>query len=200
MDKESGSGQSTGHRMNRTWSFPMRLLTGVLLLMTANLAAADSELLNYDFRRLASDEVVNIGDAYEGKVLLVVNTASKCGNTPQYDGLEKLNEQYGEDGLVVLGFPSNDFMGQEPGTEEEIQDFCRLTYGVKFPMFEKVTVKEGDAHPFYAQLAAAAGTYPTWNFHKYLIGRDGKLIAEFSPRTQPSDKKLVGEIEKALKM
>jgi len=178
----------------------MRLLTGVLLLMTANLAAADSELLNYDFRRLASDEVVNIGDAYEGKVLLVVNTASKCGNTPQYDGLEKLNEQYGEDGLVVLGFPSNDFMGQEPGTEEEIQDFCRLTYGVKFPMFEKVTVKEGDAHPFYAQLAAAAGTYPTWNFHKYLIGRDGKLIAEFSPRTQPSDKKLVGEIEKALKM
>jgi len=178
----------------------MRLLTGVLLLMTANLAAADSELLDYDFRRLASDEVVNIGDAYEGKVLLVVNTASKCGNTPQYDGLEKLNEQYGEDGLVVLGFPSNDFMGQEPGTEEEIQDFCRLTYGVKFPMFEKVTVKEGDAHPFYAQLAAAAGTYPTWNFHKYLIGRDGKLIAEFSPRTQPSDKKLVGEIEKALKM
>jgi len=178
----------------------MRLLTGVLLLMTANLAAADSELLDYDFRRLASDEVVNIGDAYEGKVLLVVNTASKCGNTPQYDGLEKLNEQYGEDGLVVLGFPSNDFMGQEPGTEEEIQDFCRLTYGVRFPMFEKVTVKEGDAHPFYAELAAAAGTYPTWNFHKYLIGRDGKLIAEFSPRTQPSDKKLVGEIEKALKM
>jgi glutathione peroxidase len=178
----------------------MRLLTGVLLLMTANLAAADSELLDYDFRRLASDEVVNIGDAYEGKVLLVVNTASKCGNTPQYDGLEKLNEEYGEDGLVVLGFPSNDFMGQEPGTEEEIQDFCRLTYGVRFPMFEKVTVKEGDAHPFYAELAAAAGTYPTWNFHKYLIGRDGKLIAEFSPRTQPSDDKLVAEIKKALKM
>ena len=178
----------------------MRLLTGVVLLMTANLAAADSELLDYDFRRLASDEVVNIGDAYEGKVLLVVNTASKCGNTPQYDGLEKLNEEYGEDGLVVLGFPSNDFMGQEPGTEEEIQDFCRLTYGVRFPMFEKVTVKEGDAHPFYAELAAAAGTYPTWNFHKYLIGRDGKLIAEFSPRTQPSDDKLVAEIKKALKM
>ena len=178
----------------------MRLLTGVLLLMTANLAAADSELLDYDFRRLASDEVVNIGDAYEGKVLLVVNTASKCGNTPQYDGLEKLNEQYGEDGLVVLGFPSNDFMGQEPGTEEEIQDFCRLTYGVRFPMFEKVTVKGSDAHPFYAELAAAAGTYPTWNFHKYLIGRDGKLIAEFSPRTQPSDEKLVAQIEQALKM
>ena len=178
----------------------MRFLTGVLLLMTASMAGADGELLDHDFRRLASDDVVNIGDAYEGKVLLVVNTASKCGNTPQYDGLEKLNEQYGEEGLVVLGFPSNDFMGQEPGTEEDIQEFCRLTYGVKFPMFEKTAVKEGKAHPFYAQLAAASGTYPTWNFHKYLIGRDGNLITEFSPRTKPYDDKLVAEIEKALKM
>lgn len=178
----------------------MRLLTGVLLLMTASMAAADSKLLDHDFRRLASDESVNLASAYEGKVLLVVNTASKCGNTPQYDGLEKLYQQYGEDGLVVLGFPSNDFMGQEPGTEEEIQDFCRLTYGVKFPMFEKVTVKENGAHPFYAQLASVAGTYPTWNFHKYLIGRDGNLIAEFSPRTKPYDDKLVAEIESALKM
>ena len=178
----------------------MRFLTGVLLLMSATIAAADSELLDHDFRRLASDEVVNLGEAFEGKVLLVVNTASKCGNTPQYDGLEKLYDQYGEDGLVVLGFPSNDFLGQEPGTEEEIQDFCRLTYGVRFPMFEKTSVKEGEAHAFYTQLAAAAGTYPTWNFHKYLIGRDGKLIAEFSPRTKPYDDKLVAEIETALKM
>ena len=178
----------------------MRFLTGALLLMTASMAAADSELLDHDFRRLASDEVVNIGDAYEGKVLLIVNTASKCGNTPQYDGLEKLYDQYGEDGLVVLGFPSNDFMGQEPGTEEEIQEFCRLTYGVRFPMFEKTTVKEGKAHPFFSQLAAAAGTYPTWNFHKYLVGRDGQLITEFSPRTKPYDDKVIGEIEKALKM
>jgi len=176
----------------------MRLLTGVLLLMTANLAAADSELLDYDFRRLASDEVVNIGDAYEGKVLLVVNTASKCGTTPQYDGLEQLYTEYGDRGLVVLGFPSNDFLGQEPGTEEQIQEFCRLTYKVRFPMFEKVTVKEGGAHPFFAGLAAAAGTYPTWNFHKYLIGRDGRLIAEFSPRTQPYDDELVASIEGAL--
>ena len=178
----------------------MRFLTGALLLMTASIAAADSELLDHDFRRLASDEVVNIGDAYEGKVLLIVNTASKCGNTPQYDGLEKLYDQYGEDGLVVLGFPSNDFLGQEPGTEEEIQDFCRLTYGVRFPMFEKTTVKEGKAHPFFSQLAAQAGTYPTWNFHKYLVGRDGQLITEFSPRTKPYDDKVIGEIEKALKM
>jgi glutathione peroxidase len=179
----------------------MRLLTGALLLMTATLTtAADDTLLDHDFRRLASDDIVNLGENYGGKVLLIVNTASKCGNTPQYEGLEKLYDQYGDDGLVVLGFPSNDFMGQEPGTEEEIQDFCRVTYGVRFPMFEKITVKGGDAHPFYSQLADAAGTYPTWNFHKYLVGRDGKLIAEFSPRTQPYDDDLVAELEKALRM
>ncbi|MGB5331251.1 MAG: glutathione peroxidase [Woeseiaceae bacterium] len=161
-------------------------------------AASDNILLDQDFRRLASDEVVNLGEAYVGKVVLVVNTASKCGNTPQYDGLEKLYQDYGDDGFVVLGFPSNDFFGQEPGTEAEIQEFCRLTYKVKFPMFEKVTVKEGKAHPLFDRLAAASGTYPTWNFHKYLIGRDGKLIAEFSPRTQPEDKKLVAQIKAAL--
>ena len=177
----------------------MRNLIGVLVLMAATTTlAADSALLDQDFRRLASDEVVNLADAYSGKVLLIVNTASKCGNTPQYDGLEKLYQQYGDDGLVVLGFPSNDFFGQEPGTEQEIQEFCRLTYKVKFPMFEKVTVKEGEAHPFYDALAAAAGTYPTWNFHKYLVGRDGKMIREFSPRTKPYDDKLVAEIEAAL--
>lgn len=167
--------------------------------MTAGIGGAtDATLLNQDFRRLASDDVVNLHDAYAGKVLLVVNTASKCGNTPQYDGLEKLHQQYGEKGLVVLGFPSNDFLGQEPGTEAEIQEFCRLTYSIKFPMFEKVTVKEGDAHPFYEQLAAAAGTYPTWNFHKYLIGRDGEMISEFNPRTQPYADDLVAAIEAAL--
>ena len=177
----------------------MRSLLGALLIMSTTISMAnDSVLLDYDFRRLATEDVVNVSETYADKVILVVNTASKCGNTPQYDGLEKLYEEYGDDGLVVLGFPSNDFMGQEPGTEEEIQEFCRLTYKVNFPMFEKVTVKKGNAHPFYNELATAAGTYPTWNFHKYLIGRDGKLIAEFSPRTQPYDDKLVASIESAL--
>ena len=177
----------------------MRFLAGALLLMTATTTmATDTDLLDRDFRRLASDDVVNLAESYSGKVVLVVNVASKCGNTPQYDGLEALYQEYGEEGLVVLGFPSNDFMGQEPGTEEQIQEFCRLTYKVKFPMFEKVTVKEGEAHPFYDNLAAAAGTYPTWNFHKYLIGRDGELISEFTPRTQPYDDKLVAEIKSAL--
>jgi glutathione peroxidase len=179
--------------------FLMRALIGVTILMAVStLTANEGELLDQDFRRLAADEVVNLADTYEGKLVLVVNTASKCGNTPQYEGLEKLYEEYGDDGLVVLGFPSNDFMGQEPGTEEQIEEFCRLTYSVKFPMFEKVTVKEGEAHPFFDQLAAAAGTYPTWNFHKYLIGRDGQLISEFSPRTQPYSDDLIAAISTAI--
>jgi len=177
----------------------MKSLLTLLVLMTSLPAlACDSPLLDQDFRRLASTQEVNLCEAYSGKVLLVVNTASKCGNTPQYDGLEKLYDQYGEEGLVVLGFPSNDFMGQEPGTEENIEEFCRLTYGVEFPMFEKTSVKKDNADPFYAALAESAGTYPTWNFHKYLIGRDGDLISDFSPRTQPYDDKLVAAIEQAL--
>ncbi len=177
----------------------MRNVAAVFFLMNASLSmAADGALLDQDFRRLASDEVVNLKDAYAGKVVLVVNTASKCGNTPQYDALEKLYQDYGDDGFVVLGFPSNDFFGQEPGTEEEIQEFCRLTYKVKFPMFEKVTVKKGDAHPFFDDLAAASGTYPKWNFHKFLIGRDGQLISQFSPRKQPDSEEVVSEIVAAL--
>ena len=170
----------------------------MLTVASATTLACDSPLLDAEFKRLASTEQVNLCEAYSGKVLLVVNTASKCGNTPQYDGLEKLYEEYGDEGLVVLGFPSNDFMGQEPGTEEQIEEFCRLTYGVQFPMFEKTAVREDDAHPFYAALADAAGTYPTWNFHKYLIGRDGNLITNFSPRTKPYDDKVVAAVEQAL--
>lgn len=177
----------------------MKKLIAAILVSASGLALAEGgALLDYDFRRLASDESVNLAEEYRGDVVLVVNTASKCGNTPQYEGLEKLYEEYGERGLTVLGIPSNDFMGQEPGTEEEIQEFCRLTYKVKFPMMEKTVVKEGKAHPMYDALAEASGTYPTWNFHKYLIGRDGKLIAEFSPRTQPYDDKLVAAVETAL--
>lgn len=161
-------------------------------------ATSDDALLDQNFRLLATQDVVNLGAEFEGKAVLVVNTASKCGLTPQYEGLEALYGKYAARGLAVLGFPSNDFLGQEPGTEADIQEFCRLTYDVSFPMFEKIRVKEGVAHPFYEKLAAAAGTYPTWNFHKYLLGRDGKLLGEFSPRTQPDDAKLVAAIERAL--
>lgn len=176
----------------------MRTLFVLLAIFSYSAIACDSPLLDQSFRRLAATEEVNLCDTYSDKVILVVNTASKCGNTPQYDGLEELHEQYGPDGLVVLGFPSNDFLGQEPGTEEEIKEFCRLTYGVQFPMFEKTAVKGNDAHPLFVALADASGTYPKWNFHKYLIGRDGTLITQFSPRTQPYDEAVVEAIEQAL--
>lgn len=169
-----------------------------LLLLTVPVHACEGTWLDQDFRRLASTEQVNLCEAYAGKVLLIVNTASKCGYTPQYDGLEALYRQFGDDGLVVLGFPSNDFQGQEPGTEEQIEEFCRLTYGVEFPMFEKTTVQGSGAHPFFAALADASGTFPTWNFHKYLIGRDGNWVAEFSPRTEPDDKALLEALRAAL--
>lgn len=174
------------------------LITLLFLIISLPSYACESALLDQNFRRLASTDEVNLCEAYSGKVVLIVNTASKCGNTPQYDGLEKLYKQYGEEGLVVLGFPSNDFMGQEPGTEDQIEEFCRLTYGVEFPMFEKTSVKSDNADPLFAALAASSGTYPTWNFHKYLVGRDGVLISDFSPRTQPYDDKLVAAIEQAL--
>ncbi len=177
----------------------MRIISTLILsLASGSVLACQSALLDQNFRRLASTEEVNLCEAYSGKVVLVVNTASKCGNTPQYDGLEKLYKEYGDEGLVVLGFPSNDFFGQEPGAEKEIQEFCRLTYGVKFPMFEKTSVKKKDAHPFFVALANSSGTYPKWNFHKYLIGRNGDLITNFSPRTQPYDANLIESIEKAL--
>jgi glutathione peroxidase len=162
-------------------------------------AACPSPLLDVEFRPLTGKTPVNLCERYAGQVLLIVNTASKCGFTPQYEGLEDLHARLGDRGFAVLGFPSNDFMGQEPGTEEEIREFCTNTYGVRFPMFEKVTVKQGSAVPFYDTLAAQAGdTWPAWNFHKYLIGRDGRVAASFGSRTTPDDPALVEAIEAEL--
>ncbi len=137
---------------------------------------------------------------FRGKAVLVVNTASKCGLTPQYEGLEQLWRDYRDKGLVVLGVPSNDFAGQEPGTEAEIAGFCSLTYGVDFPMTAKNTVKGKGAHPFYAWARERLGeaAEPTWNFHKILIGKDGRPIAAFAPRTNPQDEVLTQAIEAAL--
>lgn len=160
--------------------------------------AAHAGVLDHEFRRLAGQERVNLAQAYAGQVLLVVNTASKCGFTPQYEGLEALHQKYSPQGFAVLGFPSNDFMGQEPGSEAEIQEFCTLTYGVKFPMFEKVVVRGAEATPFYRELASATGDQPGWNFHKYLIGRDGTVVASFGSRTKPDAPELVEAIEKAI--
>jgi glutathione peroxidase len=175
---------------------PASVLGLAALGATASADASDCPpLLDLEARRLASDEVVNFCDAFRGKVLLVVNTASKCGFTPQYDGLEALYRKYKDRGLVVIGFPSNDFAGQEPGTEEQIQSFCRLTYSVEFPMFEKVSVSSGTAAPLFGRLADAGAPYPKWNFYKYLIDRDGNYVDYFSSITTPDSGKVVSAIE-----
>lgn len=135
---------------------------------------------------------------WKGQVALVVNTASKCGLTPQYKGLEALYGEFKDRGFVVLGFPSNDFMGQEPGTAQEIRSFCSLNYKVTFPMFAKVKVKGDGKDGLYAWLTGGGLEEPTWNFTKYLVGRDGKVIARFGPRTTPEDPELRAAIEKAL--
>ena len=169
--------------------------------MSTNASAAKPPcpaLLDVEVRRLAGQEVVNLCEAYQGKVVLVVNTASKCGFTSQYEGLEALYKRYKDKGLVVLGFPSNDFANQEPGSEEEIEKFCRLTYSVEFPMFEKVSVKKGAASPLFQRLAEAGAPYPKWNFYKYLIDRDGKLVDHYVSFTKPDDRKIVRAIENLL--
>jgi glutathione peroxidase len=168
------------------------------LALLALPALASQALLDHSYRRLAGKERVNLGQAYAGQVLLVVNTASKCGYTPQYEGLEALHARYKDRGFAVLGFPSNDFLGQEPGSEKQIQEFCTLTYGVKFPMFEKVHVKGRDATPLYKRLAAETGTAPGWNFHKYLIDREGRVVASFGSKTTPEDPALRAKLEALL--
>ncbi len=140
---------------------------------------------------------------YKGKVLLIVNVASRCGFTGQYAGLQKLFETYKDRGLVILGFPANDFLRQEPGTNQEIARFCSLKYNVTFPMFEKISVTGSDCHPLYKYLTDKT-TNPefsgkiTWNFNKFLISRDGRLLARFGSRTTPEDKDVIAAIEKAL--
>jgi glutathione peroxidase len=134
---------------------------------------------------------------YSGKVVVVVNTASFCGFTPQYKALEALYANYQARGLVVLGFPSNDF-SQETGSNKEIADFCENTFGVKFPMFTKTRVTGKDASPLFTQLAATTGTAPRWNFYKYIIARDGTSVAAFNSMTDPAGAKFVAEIEKQL--
>jgi glutathione peroxidase len=135
---------------------------------------------------------------YQGKVLLVVNTASQCGYTPQYEGLEALHRRYKDKGLVVLGFPSNDFGGQEPGSNKEIAKFCELNYGVTFPMFSKTTVAKGAVNPFYERLASASKSKPRWNFHKYLVDRRGEKVLAYESAVTPDDPKLVRAIEHLL--
>ena len=160
-------------------------------------AAACPAILKQTFNRLQDETPQNLCQ-YTGKVVLVVNTASYCGFTSQYEGLEKLYAKYGKQGLVVLGFPSNDFGKQEPGNSKEIADLCYNTYGVKFPMFSKSSVTGAAANPLHASLIKQTGKEPKWNFTKYLIGRDGKVLEYFPSKVTPEDKQMVTRIEQAL--
>ena len=157
----------------------------------------------YDFSADRIDGTPARLEEYRGQVVLIVNTASKCGFTRQYDGLQKLYTQYKDQGLVILGFPANNFMNQEPGENSEIAEFCRLNYGVSFPMFAKISVRGKNIHPLFDWLTSKkanpefAGKI-SWNFNKFLISREGKVIGRFGSRTEPEDPELAEAIEQAL--
>ncbi|HTX51388.1 MAG TPA: glutathione peroxidase [Caulobacteraceae bacterium] len=154
----------------------------------------------YDFSFTSIDGAPLPLSTFRGKPVLVVNTASRCGLTPQYEGLEKLYRDYRDQGLVVLGVPCNQFAGQEPGSEDEIKTFCQLKFDVDFPMTSKVDVKDASRHPFYAWAEEKLGTtaVPVWNFHKILLGKDGEAVAAFGPRTDPLDESITSAVEQAL--
>ena len=173
----------------------------ILLGLGATAAQAAAEacpaLLNYTFPKLQDDTPQSLCQ-YRGKVVLVVNTASFCGFTGQYEGLEKMYAKYKEQGLVVVGFPSNDFGSQEPGSNKEIAEFCRLTYGVKFPMLAKSDVVGSGTNPLYKQLASITGEKPKWNFHKYLIDRQGQAVRSFPSAQDPAAPAFAQAVEKLL--
>lgn len=194
-------------------NFPSLFLVPLLAALSPALATAESTAgtsaktlaksgcpatLDYSFRKLSDAKRVNLCEAYKGQVTLIVNTASRCGFTPQFAELETLYNTYKPRGFTVLGFPSNDFGSQDPGTEKEIATFCSRTYGVKFPMFEKTHAIKSAASPFYRTLGELAGEYPQWNFHKYLLDREGRLVASLPSHVSPTDKQVTDLIEKSL--
>jgi glutathione peroxidase len=157
---------------------------------------------SYSFKDINEEDMINLSD-YKGKTLVVVNTASLCGFTYQYDGLQKLYDDYKDQGLIVLGVPSNDFGNQESGTNSEVKEFCESTFSITFPLTEKNVVKGKDAHPFFKwskKELGFIGGVPRWNFHKIIIGKDGNAIAGYTALTRPSSKKFISEIEKALQL
>ena len=175
------------------------LVLMLLAIMPVKIVAASEascpDTLKFTKRALGDEKPVNLCQEYLGKVVMVVNTASKCGYTYQYEGLEALYSKYKDQGLVVIGFPSNDFGGQEPGTEKQIKEFCKLTYGVKFPMFEKTHAAQKNADPMYQILGNLSGEFPQWNFHKYILDRNGKLVASFNSKVEPQAKQVITTIE-----
>ena len=174
------------------------ILTATLLLGVVAYAAASSV---HDIKLNTLEGKPTTLGAYKGKVILLVNVASKCGLTPQYTALEALHKKYQDQGLTVIGIPCNDFGSQEPGTKEEIREFCTAKYNVTFPLMEKVHVKGAEQHPLYARLTGKDAEYPgdiKWNFGKFLIGRDGKVIKRFEPQTKPDSEEVIKAVEGAL--
>ena len=175
-------------------------IVGATIAMSSE--AAESKcpaLLDHTVRQLAGEQVDRLCETYQGQVVMIVNTASKCGFAPQFDGLEALYRKYNDQGFAVLGFPSADFGGQEYASEQEAADFCRLTYGVQFPMYATTHAKKGKADPLFQGLAQAAkGDYPSWNFHKYVLNRNGELIGSFGSFTGPTSSKIETLIQSAL--
>ena len=169
----------------------------ILLLFLMTPVAAEPQTA-HDFSLPAIDgKNLNLAD-YRGKALLVVNTASYCGFTKQYNGLQALWQNYRDKGLIVLGVPSNDFGGQEPGSKDEIKEFCSVNFDIDFPMSDKIVVKGNAAHPFYKWLEAETGATPKWNFHKFLIAPNGRAVRDFSSLTKPQAKKLLRAVEAVL--
>jgi glutathione peroxidase len=176
-----------------------RLVSASLLLALAFTTSQAADLTSIPFKSI--DEKDTSLAAYKGKVVLVVNTASKCGLTPQYSALEGLQKKYEAKGFTVIAFPCNDFGSQEPGTAANIQTFCKATYAVSFPLMEKIHVKGPEQHPLYAALTGKDGLFPgdvKWNFGKFLIGKDGKALARFEPKQKPDSPEIIVAIEKAL--
>ena len=180
----------------------LRGRSALLVALLAGLVAAAApgpDVLTLTMKRLDGSEQTLA--AYKGRVVLIVNTASKCGFTPQYEGLEALYRKYEARGFVVLGFPSNDFKQQEPGSDAQIAEFCRATYDVQFPMFSKISVSGASMHPLYQTLTtlpSPIGGPVEWNFQKYLVDREGRVVAKFAPKTRPDDPALVAQIEALL--
>jgi glutathione peroxidase len=182
----------------------MKKIIGAICLMSAALFSASGASSVYDFTLNSIDGNPQPLAAYKGKVVLIVNVASKCGFTPQYEQLEAVYEKYKDRGFLITGFPANNFMGQEPGTNEEIKTFCSTKYNVKFPMFAKISVKGDDKALLYQFLTDTAANPKTggeikWNFTKFLIGKDGAVIARFEPQVKPDAPEVISAIEQALK-
>ena len=175
-------------------------LTAALVPQDAGTHDDPAFVLDHQAERI-DGETERLADAYHGDVVLIVNVASRCGYTRQYDGLQALYEKYEDRGLTVLGFPANNFGGQEPGTDEQILEFCTSRFDVSFPMFSKIDVLGDDRHPLYKDLAAQPepiGGDPRWNFTKFLVGRDGRVRARFEPGDEPMGEKVTGKIERLL--